>query len=150
MTVPHAAVRACLGDAAARPAVLQGLASASDADVQAAQAYVRHRGIDPAELRQVVARVGRMPASPAQVRAIEALSRLNVRDADVLEELTQAYATAGSAQVQQAIAEVFLRADMTEVDKPELASVLQEHRLQRGGGGGDLVEVLLRQLNAPS
>ena len=72
--VPHAAFRACLGSPESRARTLAGLVSPREADVQIAQAYLRHRPItESAELRRVAADIVRMPASEAQVRALEAL-----------------------------------------------------------------------------
>jgi hypothetical protein len=48
--------------------------------------------------------------------------------------------------VQQAIAEVFLRSDPAAIAAPDLATLLQQHRLATDGG--DLVEVLLRRIGS--
>ena len=56
------------------------------------------------------------------------------------------YARTSSPGVQQAIAEVFLRSDPAAIAAPDLATLLQQHRLATGGG--DLVEVLLRRIGS--
>ena len=144
--VAHAAVMACLGDARARGVALRGLASADEADVQSAQAYLRHHPIEGSDLRTAVASVGGMPASTAQVRALEALARLNINDPLAFAELARIYAAARSPDVQRAVAEVFLRGDVAAVDKPRLAGVLQQHRIASRAAPSDLIDVLLRSL----
>jgi hypothetical protein len=91
-----------------------------------------------------------MPSSPAQVRALEALARLDIRDRDVLSDLAQAFAAARSVNVQRAIAEVFIRADAEVLPRREIASVVREHRLHAPDSRGDLVDVLLQRLSASS
>ena len=84
--VPHAAVRACLGSAEAHARTLEGLLSPHEADVEIAQAYLRHRPLtDAGELRRVADSIARMPPSDAQVRALEALGRHYVSDREILD-----------------------------------------------------------------
>jgi len=144
------AVLACLGDAEARSRTLAALASSDDRDVQVAQAYLRHRPVsDAVELRAMAARIARMPATGAQVRALDTFGRLHVTDGEVVEELTRSFAAARSVDVQRAIAEIFLRAGPRAIARPGLAAVLREHRI-KSHGGDDLVDVLLRRLQASS
>jgi hypothetical protein len=106
------AALACLGDGVGRARTLQALASRDESDVQIVQAYLRHRPItDGAELRTVAMQVARMDAAPAQVRAIEALARLRIGDAAVLEELKSLSVRTKSPAVRQAVDEVFLRSE---------------------------------------
>lgn len=141
----EAAVLACLGDPAARAQALQALASPRDADVQLAQAYLRHRPLrDAAQLRAVAAGIVRMPASDAKVRALDALSTHYISDEEILEELARSFASSKSARVQRAIAGVLVRSDYR---KPGLAALLREHRLDKPGQGG-LVDVLIGRLPA--
>jgi len=146
----QAAALACLGNQPARGAVLDALASGEERQVQAAQAYLRYRPLDDADLRSVARRVARIPASPGQVRALESLALLNITDREALAELAQAFADAKSVNVQRAIAEVFIRSDASALPKPELASLLRSHRLPAPDSRGDLVDVLLRQLSSAS
>jgi hypothetical protein len=141
----QAAALACLGSRQAHLQVLAALAGGDDRDMQVVQTYLRHRPIsDPQELKRVARGIVHMP-SGAQVRALDALGRLNISDREVLEELTRSFAAARSASVQRAIAEVFLRSDPKAIPKAELAAVLRRHRLG-AGGGHDLVDVLLSRL----
>ena len=141
----EAAILACLGDPSARARIVQALSSDDERAVQAAQAYVRNRPItDAAELRTVAAQVTRMPSTAAQVRALGTLARLHIDDREILEEMERAFAAARSPQVQQAIAEVFIRSD-AKLPRPELATLLRSHRLGRAGGD-DLIDQLLQRL----
>jgi len=144
------AVLACLGDAQARERTLAALTSADDRDVQVAQVYLRHRPVsDAKELRAMARKIARMPGTAAQVRALDTLGRLHVTDREVVEELTRSFAAATSVAVQRAIAEIFLRSGPKAIARPDLASVLREHRLE-SPNGDDLVEVLIRRLQSPS
>jgi len=144
------AVLACLGDAQARERTLAALTSADDRDVQVAQVYLRHRPVsDAKELRAMARKIARMPGTAAQVRALDTLGRLHVTDREVVEELTRSFAAARSVDVQRAIAEIFLRAGPRAIARPGLAAVLREHRI-KSHGGDDLVDVLLRRLQASS
>jgi hypothetical protein len=146
--VPQAAILACLGSAQAHMRVLRALTSPSDEEAQIAQVYLRHRPIeDPQELRAVTASVARMSATDAKVRALETLSRLRLSDRESLEALTQLYPVAESAGIQTAIAAVLIRADYRVIDRPELVQTLREHRL-KSGAGQDLIDVLIRRLQA--
>jgi hypothetical protein len=142
----QAAAMACLGNSEAHAQVIRALASGEDQDVQAAQAYLRHRPLPKEELREVALGIARRAGNGLPVRALDTLARLNVADREVLEELVRAFAGARSVNVQRAIAEVFLRSDPHAIPRSELASVLRQHRLRAPGAGEDLVDVLLRRL----
>jgi len=140
--VGHSAALACLGDAAAHQRTLNALVSADEGDARIAQAYLRHRPVrDAAELRPVTRAVAQMPASVAKVRALDALARLRITDREILEELTRSYAQARSANVQNAIAEIFLRSDYRP---PDLAGVLQKHRLTPPARGSVIDSLISR------
>jgi len=144
------AVLACMGDAQARERTLAVLASADDRDVQVAQVFLRHRPVSDAREQRAMARqIALMPGTAAQVRALDTLGRLHVTDREVVEELTRSFAAATSVAVQRAIAEIFLRSGARALAQPDLASVLREHRI-KSPNGDDLVEVLIRRLQAPS
>jgi hypothetical protein len=146
--LPHAAVRACLGSAEARARLIDALVSASDADVQMAQAYLRHRPVtDAAELRRIATDIARMPPSQAQVRALETLGRHYVSDRDVLDRLVQLFVQTPSAAVQAAIAGILLRADARSIPQPALLRTLREYRLPPDGGDS-LVDALLHKLQS--
>jgi len=147
--VPHAAVRACLGSAEGRARTLQGLVSPSEADVQIAQAYLRHRPItDAAELRRVAASIARMDPSDAQVRALEALGRHYVSDRELLEMLARLFSKTPSWPVQTAIAGILLRADLASIASPQLVNTLLENR-RPSSSGDDVIDALIRRLQSP-
>lgn len=105
-----AAALACLGHRESRRKVLKALASPNEGEVQVAQAYLRHRPLDNAgELRTAALGIARMPPTPAQVRALDALARHPIADPAIIEELTALYHRAAAPAVQRAVAEVFLR-----------------------------------------
>jgi hypothetical protein len=144
--VTHAAAMACLGNADAHAQVVRALASGDDQDVQAVQAYLRHRPLPREELREVALGIARRAGNGNTVRALDTLARLHVTDREVMEELVRAFAASRSASVQRAIAEIFLRSDPRALPRAELVSALRQHRLRPAGGGEDLVDVLLRRL----
>jgi hypothetical protein len=144
--VPHAAMRACLGSAQGRARTLEGLVSTNEADVRIAQAYLRHRPItDTAELRGVALDIARMPPGDAQVHALEALGRHYLSDREVLLMLTQLYAHTPSAQVQNAIAGILIRADRKSITSPELVRTLIQHRLPPPPGAS-MTDALITRL----
>ena len=147
--VPHAALRACLGSAEGRARTLQALLSADAADVQTAQAYLRHRPItDAAELRRVAEGIARMEPTAAQAHALEALARHYVSDRHVLDLLTRLFSTTPSWSVQSAIAGILIRADLRSIASPQLVHTLLESRRPSPSGDG-MVDALIDRLQAP-
>jgi hypothetical protein len=141
----HAAALACLGSTDSHARVLKALASPQEAEVQIAQAYLRHRPItDQKELREVALGIARMKGSGAQARALETLARLHVSDREVLDELARLFKQSTSLHVQRAIAEVFIRAG-TLADR-DLAGLFRQHRIKAPAGSEDLIDVLIRRL----
>jgi hypothetical protein len=146
--VGRAAVLACLGSPVAHARVLQAVTSASDADVQIAQVYLRHRPIvDVNELRLVATAVAGMNNQEAQVRALDTLAHHALSDHQSLDALTRLFPVAKSLEVQRAIAGILIRADYQSIAKPELVRALRAHRL-KSTGGQDLIDVLIRRLQA--
>jgi hypothetical protein len=144
----HAGVLACLGSPAARERVLQAMTSPSDADVEIAQVYLRHRPIaDVDELRRVASGVARMRSTEAQVRALDTLASHRLDDRQSLEALTQVFPLTRSLDVQRAIAGILIRADYHAFAKPELVRTLRQHRL-KSSTGQDLFDVLIRRLQS--
>jgi hypothetical protein len=143
--IAHAAVLACLGSAENRVQVLNALGSPDDRDVQTVQSYLRHRPLGDSELRKVATGIARMPESRAQIRALDTLGRHSISDREILEELARSFASARSIGVQRAIAEVFIRSDTKAMARPQLASMLREHRL-KSPDGQDLIDVLINRL----
>jgi hypothetical protein len=146
----HAAVLACMGSDEARARVLKALASPHDADVQLAQAYLRHRPIAEArELRVVTRAVAEMTAPEAQARALDTLGRHYLSDHESLDTLKQLFAKTRSAAVQNAIAGVLIRADRKSVRASELLPTLREYRL-RTSPGDNMVNALISRLQESS
>jgi hypothetical protein len=146
-TASQAAALACLGDMPALLRVLRLLASADAAEVQLAQAYLRHRPVtDAAELRAMAREIAAMPAGAAQVRALDALGRMHPADSETLDTLAALFGRTRSLAVQRAVAEVFLRSDPAAIPAARVAKVLRTRRL-RSPDGQDLIDVLVRQLS---
>lgn len=144
----HAAMRACLGSAPDRAETLRALLSPLEAEVELAQAYLRHRPVeDVAELRRLTEGMAAMPPGAAQVRALEALGRHYVSDGEVLRTLVALYARTTSAAVQTAVAGILLRADRSALDAPELRRTLIS--LRRDAGGEGTIDALIALLAAP-
>jgi hypothetical protein len=147
--VPHAGVRACLGDAAARARTIEALVGPSEADVRVAQAYLRHRPIvDPAELRRVARTIAGMEAGDAQARALEALARQYVSDREVLQMLTALFTRTPSWSVQSAIAAILIRADRRSLAAPQLVRDLVAHRLPAPVAGDNIIDALIHTLQS--
>lgn len=146
----QAAMRACLGSREDRAKTLQALLGPSEADVQLAQAYLRHRPVeDAAELRDLTQGISAMPAGPAQVRALEALGRHYVSDRDVLQRLVALYGQTSSAAVQSAVAGILLRADRRALSVDQLRETLISLRRDASNpGGGGTIDALIGLLGA--
>jgi hypothetical protein len=146
--VANAAVLACLGSASGHARVLRALTSPNDDDVQMAEIYLRHRPIgDATELKMAASGVARMPASDAQVRALETLSRHSLSDRESLQELTRAFVQAKSVRVQRAVAGVLLRSDYRAIGDADLARALRQYRL-KSPDGEDVIDILIRRLQS--
>jgi hypothetical protein len=124
------------------------LVSSNLAEVQIAQAYLRHRPItDAAELRRVAGAIVNMKPSDAQVRALESLGRHYVADREILELLMGLYSQTPSANVQAAIAGILIRADKRAVVNPQWVLTLVKDRRQ-APPGDNMVDALLRKLRS--
>ncbi len=140
------AALACLGDTQAHDQMLRTLASPNEKDVQVAQTYLRNRPItEKHELREIVREIARA-TGPAQVRAIDAIARLDISDREVLHELTRTFARTRSIEVQRALAEAFIRSDPNALSKPDLLGIVREYRIKPRGGGHDLIDTLIERL----
>jgi hypothetical protein len=146
----QAAMRACLGSVEDRAQTLRALLGPAEADVQLAQAYLRHRPVDdPAELRDLTKGISEMPAGPAQVRALEALGRHYVSDGDVLHRLLDLYAQTSSSAVQSAVAGILLRADRSALPSAKLRETLISLRREASRDGGvGTIDALITLLGA--
>lgn len=144
--VAQVAAMACLGSAEAHARVVRAVTSVNADDIAIAQAYLRHRPLaDVGEVRTVASAIARMPASDAQVRALETLAQQRVADPESLRAIAALYAQARSVQVQRAIASVLIRSDHRALGQADLARTLKQHRL-KSADGGDVIDALLRVL----
>lgn len=146
--VAPAAAMACLGSPEAHARVVRAVTSANAEDITMAQAYLRHRPLaDVGELRAIAAGIARMPASDAQVRALETLAQQRMSDPESLREIARLFPLARSVQVQRAIASVLIRSDYRVLGQAELARSLKQYRL-KSPDGSDVIDALLRMLQA--
>jgi len=146
--VMHAAVLACLGNAAAHERTLRALSSPNEEEVEIAQIYLRHRplaGVD--ELRALAAGIAQMKAGPAQVRALQTLAGQRLADAPSLQEIARLFPLARSLDAQRAIAGILVRADYRLLARADLARSLQQHRL-KSTDGSDVIDLLIRLLRS--
>ena len=146
--VAQAAALACLGSAEAHARVVRAVTSANADEITIAQAYLRHRPLaNVGELRAIAAAIARMPASEAQVRALETLAQQRLADPESLREIARLFSLTRSVQVQRAIASVLIRADHRVLGQADLARSLKQYRL-KSPDGGDVIDALLRVLQA--
>ncbi len=146
--VAHSAVLACLGDTEAHVRTVRALTSARHDEALIAQTYLRLRPLaNSVELRDVVAGIARMPAAPAQVRALESLARQRLSDVPTLQVVAGLFPQTRSIDVQRAIAGVLIRADMQGLPRTALTRSLRQHRLN-SPGGNDVIDLLIRMLEA--
>lgn len=146
--VAHSAALACLGSTEAHERTVRALTSSSDDDVAMAQVYLRHRPLaDVRELRTITSGIGRMTAPGAQVRALEALSKQRLADAQSLQEIADLFPRARSLAVQRAIAGILIRADHRMLARVEVVRTLRQHRL-KSPDGNDVIDTLIRVLQS--
>ncbi|MDP3223998.1 MAG: hypothetical protein Q8M96_12785, partial [Rubrivivax sp.] len=147
-SLPHAAMRACLGSAQSHVHTLAALLSPREADVAVAQDYLRHRPIaDAQDLRRLATGISAMAPSSAQVRALETLGRHYVSDRTITNRLLQLFVQTPSPEVQRAVAGVLIRADRRALANPQLRATLVKHR-HRSPPGDDMIDALIRRLEA--
>jgi hypothetical protein len=144
--LPHAALRACLGDSAAHQQLLQALVRPPDAHTPLVETYLRHRGLGSVGAQRVLAAgVGRLPDGQARLQALESLARQRLDDPPALQEIARQFAHSRSLPVQRAIAHLLLRADTRELPRADLAAALQRHRI-KSPDGRDVIDLLIRRL----
>jgi hypothetical protein len=97
------------------------------------------------DVRTLAAGIARMPVGPAQARALVALATSRLSDPDAIEAVARIYPASNSAEVQNAIAGVLIRADYSGLDRVELAQTLRQYRV-KSRGSDDLVDALIRRL----
>jgi hypothetical protein len=86
-----------------------------------------------------------MPASDAQVLALETLSQQRLADPDSLREIARLFPLTRSVQVQRAIAKVLIRSDYRVLGAPQLAQSLRQSRI-KSPDGDDVIDALIRVL----
>jgi hypothetical protein len=146
--VAHSAVLACLGSAEAHERTVRALTSSDGGEVAIAQVYLRHRTLaDVGEVRAVASGIGRMADAGAQVRALEALAKQRLADAQSLQEIARLFPLARSLEVQRAIAGILIRADYKVLARADLARSLRQHRL-KSPDGRDVIDVLIGLLQS--
>lgn len=146
--VAQAAALACLGSGEAHARVLRAVTSSNADDIAIAQAYLRHRPLaDVNEVRTVAAAIARMPASNAQVRALETLAQQRLADPDSLREIARLFPLAKSVELQRAVAGILIRSDYRSLGRDELARSLKQYRI-KSPDGNDVIDALLRVLQA--
>ncbi|MET0733596.1 MAG: hypothetical protein ABW054_11095 [Casimicrobiaceae bacterium] len=140
------AMLACMGDGSAQERVLNALITGSDGDARLAHVYLQHRPLAAeSDVRTLAAGIARMPVGPAQARALVALATSRLSDPDAIEAVARIYPASNSAEVQNAIAGVLIRADYSGLDRVELAQTLRQYRV-KSRGSDDLVDALIRRL----
>jgi hypothetical protein len=146
--VAHSAALACLGSDEAHESTVLALTSARDDEVEIAQAYLRHRPLaDLGQLRSVASGIGRMTAADSQVRALEALAKQRLADAQSLHEIVGLFPRARSLAVQRAIAGLLIRADHRLLARDEVLRTLRQHR-RKSPDGSDVIDTLIRMLQS--
>ena len=145
--VASAAAMACLGSTEAHARVVRALTSANADDIAMAKAYLRYKPLAEGELRAVAAGIAKMPASDAQVRALETLAQQRLADPETLREVARLFPVARSVEVQRAIASVLIRSDYRVLGRSDLARSLQQYRL-KSPDGSDVIDALIRVLQA--
>jgi hypothetical protein len=143
--VAPAAAMACLGNAEAHARVVNAVTSARAEDIDMARAYLKYRPLAPTDLRSIAAGIARMPASDAQVLALETLSQQRLADPDSLREIARLFPATRSVQVQRAIAKVLIRSDYRVLGSAELARSLKQSRI-KSPDGDDVIDALIRVL----
>ena len=146
-TVGQASVLACLGSVEDRVTVVGALTSARATEFEMAQVYLRHRALDPRELRTVTDDIANVSDAKVQVRALDALACQHISDTDSLEELARLFTLAQTPGVQAAIAGVLLRSDYHAIARPEVVQSLRESRIPNGDCP-PTVDALIRRLEA--
>jgi hypothetical protein len=146
--VGPAAAMACLGSPEAHARVVRAVTSTNAEDIALARAYLRHRPLsDVTDVRAIASGIARMPASDAQVRALETLSQQRLSDPESLREIARLFPLAKSVQVQRAIAAVLIRSDYRVLGQADLARSLKQYRL-KSPDGNDVIDALIRVLQA--
>jgi hypothetical protein len=146
--VAQAAALACLGNPEAHARVVRAVTSANADDIAIAQDYLRRRPLTKAaDMRAIASAIARMPASAAQVRALESLAQQRISDPESLRAIAGLFPLAKSVDMQRAIAGILIRSDHRVLGHAELARSLKQYRI-RSPDGEDVIDALIRVLQA--
>jgi hypothetical protein len=88
-----------------------------------------------------------MTAARAQLRALQALARQRLDDAQSLQQIAGLFPRARSLEAQRTIAGILIRSDYRMLAPADLARSLRRHRLP-SRDGEDLIDVLIRLLQS--
>jgi hypothetical protein len=148
--VAQVAALACLGDREAHARMLHAVASTNADDIEIAHDYLRRRPLtDAADMRAIASSIARMPASAAQVRALESLAQQRISDPETLRSIAGLFPLAGSLDLQRAVAGILIRSDHRVLGQTELARSLKQYRI-KSPTGEDVIDALIRVLQTSS
>jgi hypothetical protein len=146
--VAQVAALACLGNAEAHARVVRAVTSTNADDIAIAQDYLRHRPLtNVADVRAIASAIARMPASAAQVRALESLAQQRISDPESLRAIAALFPLAKSVDSQRAIAGILIRSDHRVLGQADLARSLKQYRI-KSPDGDDVIDALIRVLQA--
>jgi hypothetical protein len=144
---PAASVaRACLGDADARQAVRAFLLGKDEDAFLGARILFDSRPMTPSDLKWYAEEIGRRTGGvAASERALHVVARQNIDDRAVLDAFMRLLTTDLAKETKQAIAYVFLFADLSLVDRPKLIEAVRKTGLAEDGPLGFLLRRLESQ-----
>ena len=88
-----------------------------------------------------------MPASAAQVRALESLAQQRISDPETLRSIAGLFPVASSLDLQRAVAGILIRSDHRVLGQTDLARSLRQYRI-KSPKGEDVIDALIRVLQA--
>lgn len=139
------AIENCLGGAGDHAPLIAAAVDRQEVTAQIAGAYFRYHPLTEAnEIRALTFMITGLTHKDTQVRALNILARHRVVDRESLQELLRFFPHAKSIEVQRALAEVFIRADLSVIDKPEFTRILSRYRL-KSNDGEDMIDFLARK-----
>jgi hypothetical protein len=147
-TATGQALRACLGDPQARPAVLAAVPTPDPGIRASVGAYLRHRPIwDGSEFRNALAAIAAAPGGDLQAPGLELLAVQPRLDPESVALLLDWFGASRSLRIQRAIATLLLKGDYRSFASESVARSLQEERL-RSPDGRDVIDALIERLTA--
>jgi hypothetical protein len=144
---PAASVaRACLGDADARQAVRPYLLGKDEDAFLGARILFDADPMTPSDLKWYATEIGRRTGGvAASERALHVIARQDIRDRAVLDAFMRLLTMDLAKETKQAIAYVFLFADWSLVDRPQLIEAVRKTGLAEDGALGFLLRRLESQ-----